>query len=144
MDAPAPPAEQIRERKGRVPLPLARQENQRRQGRLRFLEAHVDLPAETSMPAQCRPPVLPARWCRVEQSSSSLERLSPPARPALYRPLLSIRSTRCSRSFQETAGFSLTYRRKSQLASSAHCSMGVSAVTVAVRGRSPIKPSSPK
>ena len=52
MDAPAPPAEQIRERKGRVPLPLARQENQRRQGRLRFLEAHVDLPAETSMPAR--------------------------------------------------------------------------------------------
>jgi hypothetical protein len=45
-----PPAEQIRERERRVPLALARHENQRRQDRLRFLEAQAHLPAPTTPP----------------------------------------------------------------------------------------------
>jgi hypothetical protein len=51
-DSLAPPVEEFRKRLSRVPLPLARHDNERGQDRLRLLEAHVDLLAETSMPAE--------------------------------------------------------------------------------------------
>ena len=45
-------AEQFRESEGGVPLSLARHDNERRQDRLRFLEAHVDLPTQAAVPAE--------------------------------------------------------------------------------------------
>jgi hypothetical protein len=45
------PAEKLRESEGCVPLPLASHDNERRQDRLRSLEAHVDFSAEAAVPA---------------------------------------------------------------------------------------------
>jgi hypothetical protein len=48
----APPAEQIRQGVSRIPLPLACHDNQRGENSLSFLEAQVDFPAETAVPAE--------------------------------------------------------------------------------------------
>ena len=66
------PAEQIREGESRVVLPFARQENQGREDRLRFLEADIHIPAEASKPAQRSPRV--ALRCLVSQEEAELER----------------------------------------------------------------------
>jgi hypothetical protein len=54
-DAPALAAEELRERKGRVPLSVAGQQNEPRETRLRFLEADVDLSAVATVPADRGP-----------------------------------------------------------------------------------------
>jgi hypothetical protein len=58
-----------------VPLPLTGHENQRRQDRLRFLEAHVDFSAEPAVPAEGCSRVALRRL--VAQQDAELARASP-------------------------------------------------------------------
>jgi hypothetical protein len=46
------PAEELGERERSVGLPLASEQNERRENGLSFLEAHVDLSAKAAVPAQ--------------------------------------------------------------------------------------------
>jgi hypothetical protein len=70
----SPPAEQIRESEGSVSLALAGHQSECSQGRLRFLEAHVDFPAQAAMPAECGSWI--ALWRLVAEEKAELERFA--------------------------------------------------------------------
>jgi hypothetical protein len=67
------PAEQLSEGIGRILLPLAGQKNERREHRLRFLEADVDLAANAPVPAEGGAAV--ALWRLVADEEAELEGL---------------------------------------------------------------------
>jgi hypothetical protein len=79
-----PAAKQLRERVGRVPLPLAGKQDKRGEHGLRLLEAHVDLPAETAVPPESRTRVALRRLVARQEAeldvpTEMVERAEPPA-----------------------------------------------------------------